>query len=145
MNNVVTNLRSSKVSSEPSAEELKKAEIEVQRVCNVAKLYRGEKKIKTFFNKYIKNKNSYKTTLLDILEKQKKDDEYCELLRKQEDERFTEQEDLIYRMELKEMYERYAQIGNSGGILKKLRTSCGYNELIHLEPFDAILDYHKII
>ena len=117
---------------------------EVQRVCNVAKLYRGEKKIKKFFNKYIKSKISYKTTLLDILEKQKKDNEYIELLRKQEDERFTEQEDLIYRMERKERYERYALIGNSGGILKRLRTSYGYNELIHLQPFDAILDYHKI-
>ena len=110
---------------------------EMERVAENAKLYRAERKVKKLFEKEQKLKNlTYKITLLDIIEIQKKET----LLLK---EKATRDEESARR---KERYERYTKIGSSEvvlSLLKKMRKSYGYDELIHLDPFDPTIDYYN--
>ena len=112
---------------------------EMERVADNAKFYRAEQKVKNLCKKEQKLKSlTYKVTLLDIIEKNKNDKLLLETLRIQEEEKATRDEESAHR---KERYERYAKIGSSEGILKIMRKSYGYNELIHSEPFDPAILY----
>ena len=113
----------------------------MERVAENAKICRAELKKKKEEKLIKKNSNlTYKVTLLDIIEKQKNDRLLSETLKIQEEEKATRENESAHR---KERYERYGKIGSSEGILKRMRQRYGYNELIHLEPFDPTILYDK--